>query len=169
MYFTQNCEQDHIGFVLLILLEWLPIGAIFIVVGPIYLFLLCCLWQQGKQYTPLVEVTRKTIYQQMLADVNYIKWFPLPLFIMNLLLIIARLIIGYLRHSDVTLWSLTFIVYGLQGGIITLVITLDPNTRKKLNWNSFKAAWYQNILRRSATEIYPIIRAEHGDSIQRAP
>ena len=96
VYLTQDCEHDHIGFLLLILLEWLPIGATFVSVGPMYLFLLYCLWQQG---TPLVEVARIS------ADISYIKWFPLPLFIINLLLVIAKLIIGYLhvQHSDVTL------------------------------------------------------------------
>ena len=105
VYLTQDCEHDHIGFLLFILLEWLPIGATFVIIGPMYLLLLYCLWQQGKQYTPLVEVARKTIYQQMLVDISYIKWFPLPLFIINLLLVIAKLIIGHLhvQHSDVTL------------------------------------------------------------------
>ena len=166
-YLTSNCEKDHIGLILLVILKWIPLGATLIITGPIYLYILYRIRRQGQQYTPLVEVARNTIYQQMLADFRYFKWFPLPFCIINTVLVIARLIIGYLKYSYITLWSLTFIAFGLEGGIVALCVTLNPNVCKRLNWKSFKAAWYQNVVhRRNVPEVYPITKAEYGDSIQ---
>ena len=165
----QTNKYDYTGLVLILVLDWLPLGAAFITIGPIYWFFLYCIWRQGKQYTPLVEVTRNTIYQQTIKDLGYIKWFPLVFFVINLFTITISNLNLITDHYDTTLWTLYFVVLGLQNGAIALIGVIDPKTRKMLNWNSFKGAWRQNILRRNIAETYPIIRAEHGDSVQYPP
>ena len=165
----QTNKYDYTGLVLILVLDWLPLGAAFITMGPIYWFFLYCIWRQGKQYTPLVEVTRNTIYQQTIKDLGYIKWFPLVFFVINLFTITISNLNLITDHYDTTLWTLYFVVLGLQNGAIALIGVIDPKTRKMLNWNSFKGAWRQNILRRNIAETYPIIKAEHGDSVQYPP
>ena len=160
--FERTNKYDHTGFVLILVLDWLPLGAAFITMGPIYWFFLYCIWRQGKQYTPLVEVTRNTIYQQTIKDLGYIKWFPLVFFVIDLLALINKIILPFNNIS----YALSFILIGLQNGTIALIGVLDPKTRRMLNWNSFKGAWRQNILGRNIAETYPIIRAEHGDSVR---
>ena len=159
-YNTIDCTYDYTALVLIILLDWLPLGIAFIVVGPIYWFFLYCVWQQGKQYTPLVEVTRNTVYQQTIKDIGYFKWFPIPLFILNLFTITTTVISIY--YMNTTLWSLSIFIQSLENGVVPL-IGVYPTT---LNWSSFKAAWRQKIMYRNVAETYPIIRAEHGDSVE---
>ena len=161
-----NEQTNKYGFALILLLDWLPLGAAFITMGPIYWFFLYCVWRQSKQYTPLVEVTRNTVYQQTIKDLGYIKWFPLVFFVIDLFTFIISIISLITNHYDTTLWTLCFVLLGLQNGAIALIGVIDPKTRKMLNWNSFKGAWHQNILGRNIAETYPIIRAEHGDSVQ---
>ena len=175
-YITYHSEQtnkyydiDHTGFVLILVLDWLPLGAAFITMGPIYWFFLYCIRQQGKQYTPLVEVTRNTIYRQTIKDLSYAKWFPIVFFIIDMFALTVVIISVLIDYYNITLWTLSFVVLGLHYGAVALILVFDPKTRKMLNWNRFKAAWNNNILGRNIAETYPIIRVEHGDSVPNTP
>ena len=162
---NQTCEYDRTGFVLVLLLDQITGAATLIVGGPIYFFVLYRIRRQGKQYTPLVEVTRNTIYQQTIKELSYIKWLPIFLTIIDLLAWTTRTISNRLNYSNVYLWSLTNIIFGLQSGV-TIMAILNPDTRKMLNWNNFKAAWHRSISCKSEVETYPILKEEYGDSIQ---
>ena len=162
-YKKTNCECDHAGLVLMIVIDWLSLGALLIIVVPFYWFLLYRLWQQGKQYTPLVEVTRNTIYQETIKDLGYFKWLTLLLFVINLFIVIATVISIY--YISITLLSVRAVMSGLQSGMIIVGI-LHPKTRKFLNWSNFKTRWHQKIFHATVVETYPIIKAEHGDSVR---
>ena len=113
-------HHDYTGYALILVLDWLPLGAAFITMGPVYWFSIYCIWRQGKQYTPLVEVTRNTIYQQTIKDLGYVKWFPLVFFVIDLFTIIIS-IISLTDHYYTTLWTLRFVLLGLQNGAIALI------------------------------------------------
>ena len=173
------------GLVLMAVLDWLPLSITYITTGPFYWFLLYRLRRQGKQYTPLVEVTRNTIYQETIKDLGYFKYFPLLFFIIDIPAYILRgtttiinnfniilwssNYVTIINNFNIILWSSNYVILGLQNGAITLIGVLDPKTRNMLNWNSFKEAWHQNILGRNVVETYPITKADYGDSVQDIP
>ena len=157
------------GLVLMAVLDWLPLSITYITTGPFYWFLLYRLRRQGKQYTPLVEVTRNTIYQETIKDLGYFKYFPLLFFIIDIPAYILRGTTTIINNFNIILWSSNYVILGLQNGAITLIGVLDPKTRNMLNWNSFKEAWHQNILGRNVVETYPITKADYGDSVQDIP
>lgn len=164
-YYNLDCNIDTIGLVTLVLLWWLPYCISFIVTGPVYLFILCRINKQTSEYTAIIEVQRNAVHDQETKHIGYFKWFPFFYFVINVLPI-AREMCGLVFDKNyAVVWIITTLVLGLQGGVVTLVATLDPTTRRTLRWNSFKAAWQQNIMGRRQIEVYPFTKGTVTDSI----
>ena len=90
------------------------------------------------QYTPIIEVNRVAIDQQTMKDVSYYKRYPLLYIIVNVIPILSDTI-DYWNPNDhiLALSVIATIIKDLQGVFIAIAITLDPRTRKRLNWKHF--------------------------------
>ena len=165
-YYNEDCEHSYTGLILLATLWWLPYIATIVVMGPMYFALLYRILQQQKRsYLAIMEPNKSTICPEMAREFSYLKWLPLFVFCTCILPIVSA-VIGYsVGQSYVSISTISAIFLGLKGGVLVLLVTLDPNTCKVLNWNSFNAAWHQNILRRSAIKVYPVARVEINESI----
>ena len=150
---------------MLAILWWLPFCFSFIVTGPVYLVILYFITKQATQYTAMIEVNRNMIYDIQAKHIGYFKWFPFIYFVINLFPIAREVCSVGLSYDNAALWIVSTAFLGLQGGIVALVATLDPHTRQTLRWNSFKAAWNQNVMCKKHFENYPLLRPELTESI----
>ena len=166
IYHKEDCRLDLVGLMLIIVLWWVPLISVYVITGPIYLCILCRISRQGRtEYTPLIEVDGNRIHQQTAKDLGYFKWIPLIEVIIHLFSIVP-MVMCYGGQVPTPLLSASSIVIGIQGGTIAILITFDPNTCKVLRWNKFKAAWRQNIMKRSFIEEYPIVRGEFTETVE---
>lgn len=161
-----TCAKDTRGMVMKIILWWVPFNLTAVFGGLAYICILCSISRQRKQYSALIEVDRNIQYEQFVRDVGYFKWFPLILLIINIVPLVADLHNFFSNSQPLgELWAVSAVVKGLQGGVIAVAITLDPNTRKVLNCRSLTGAWYNNVLRKKSVEEYPIIAGRITDSL----
>ena len=165
VYRSEDCRHDPTGLILLAVLYWIPLISAYIIAGPVYMYILYRISRQGRaEYTPLIEVDGNRMHQQLAKDLGYLKWYPLVIVIMNLPAIVTD-VMNYIGLVLTPLLSFNSIVTGIQGGTMAMLITFDPNTRKVLHWNNFKAAWRQNIMKRNDIDEYTIARGEFSETI----
>ena len=164
-YNTETCQSDPLGIALLILLWWVPYSITFIITGPLYILILYRISREKHKYMGIVDIDRSIVYEQTVKEAGYVKWLPFGIFVFNLIGIVAVAFAYAFHEMDVGLWIVVNVIKGLQGLIIALPLALHPTTRRILNWNSFVAAWRQNILCRDTVQEYMITRAEHSDSV----
>ena len=162
----KTCKENITGMATEIGLWWVPFNVTVVVGGVAYVWILCHISRQKKQYSALVEVDRNIMYNQFIKEIGYFKWLPLIIFIINVIPLAAQI------HNFISknqpwgpLWAIAAVIKGLQGGVTAIVITLDPNTRRVLNCRSFVGAWYSNVLCKKSAEEYPIIAGKLTDSV----
>ena len=162
-----TCDKNIAGMVLIALLSWLPLILTIIVTGPLYYIILSQVLHQAAQtvYTPLVEVNRRQVYRQTLKDLKHFKLIPVLIFILNIFPI-GMMAVSYFKPvSESYLWSAVTVARAIQGMATPLLLVLDPETRRRLHWNNFRAAWRQKFLQKYAIEDYPTPTGELCESV----
>ena len=119
-------------------LWWIPLYLTSFFGGLAYIIILYRMHRAKNQYTPIIEVNRVAIDQQTMKDVSYYKRYPLLYIIVNVIPILSDTI-DYWNPNDhiLALSVIATIIKDLQGVFIAIAITLDPRTRKRLNWKHF--------------------------------
>ena len=155
---TVDCTRDTYGLVLKITIWWVPLYLTVIGGTIAYVTSLCILHRSKKKYTPMIESNRDIIHQRTMDDVSYFKWYPLLIIVINLIPIINTTV-NFVRPQQpiISLWVITVIIKGLQGGFLAIAFTLDPKTRKRLRWRYFRAACLENVACREVSEEYPFV------------
>ena len=155
---TEDCTRDNYGLVLKATIWWAPLY-LTVIGGTIgYITSLCILHRSRKKYMPLIESNRDIIYQRIMEEVSYFKWYPLLIIVVNLIPIVNTTI-NFVEPQQpiISLWVITVIIKGLQGGFLAIAFALDPKTRKRLKWKYFQAACLENVACREASEEYPFV------------
>ena len=163
-----NCGNDKYipGVVLAILLWWTPLYFTILSSACIYTMILCKLSFDKKKYTAMLELNRNEVYKKTLDDVMYLRYYPIIYLTINLIPFASDIydIIEPLKPVH-WLWIAKTVIRGLQGGFLTLVVTLDPKTRKRLTPKQLRTAFVYNVLMREVVEDYPIITGNISDSL----
>ena len=161
-----TCQRNKTGFILDVILWWVPLYLTFFIGGMVYLIIICQLNVSKRRYTAMLELDKEVIYKRTMNDIGYFKWYPLLYFLINLIPIAAATA-SYALPTDplLALNIPSTIIVGLQGGFIALAAALDPSTRKRLGWRSFCSAFKENILCRDTAEEYPILEGNFTDSL----
>ena len=163
---TRHCKKDMKNLIVLIVLWWVPLYGTIIFGGLSYVLMFCSIKREKKAYTAMIEVNRKTISERTLEEVGFYKWLPLLYVIIDIVPFATNIYdFVYPRHIIVELWVASAIIRGLQGGLISLVITLDSKTRKRLTWKHMCSAFISNILMKEDIEEYPILQDGVSDSL----
>ena len=163
---STTCEQDIKGLIMYLVFWWIPLYLTFIVGGLAYVYILWKLWRSKKRYTAVLELDRELMYQKIVSDINYLKWYPLIYGILNIIPVINSTVYHIKPATlKLPLYLFSIVVRGLQGGFIAIAATLDPKTRKRMKWRHIKAAFIENVLCRDSIEEYPIITSSYTDSL----
>ena len=154
------------GEILRVVLWWVPLYLSILFMVIVYIAIMCKLYFDKKKYTPMLELNRNEVYKNTFDDVMYLRYYPILYMIINIIPIFSHVYTSLHPNKHITLlWIATAIIDGIQGGFLTLVVTLDPKTRKRLTFKQIKAAFMYNILMRDIVEDYPIINSDVSDSL----
>ena len=121
-----------------------------------YTAIIVCTRHNLKRYSAMLDFEKKDAYRATVKELKLFLAIPVCYFAINLIPFVARII------NDIDdsiplfgLWVAAAIVQGLQGVFITLLVALDPETRKRAaKWKSIRSAYKHNILQKSDTVNY---------------
>ena len=160
---TSQCTK---GAVLQIILWWIPLYLTIMGVIIIYIIITCKLSFDKKKYTAMLELNRNEVYKKTYDDVMYLKYYPIIYLVGNLIPVISDSIdIWHPEKPVYWLWIAATVIRGLQAGFLTLIVTLDPKTRKRLTPKQLRTAFMYNVLMREVVEDYPVITGNISDSL----
>ena len=167
--YNKSCEKFTAGIVMETLLWWVPLYAtlIFAVFG--YATITLKLLYDRKRYTAMIELDRNEMYKNTYDDILYLKYIPVLYMLINMLPIVSSIYdVFNPDNPSHHLWLVVAFIKGIQGGVIIILLVLDPKTRKRLTYKQLKAAFLYNVLRKEPAEEYPIITSSISDSLHQS-
>ena len=161
---NDTCEHFVFGQILQLLLWYLPLYILIFVLLVFYVLVVAKVHRIRKRWTgkydPVTEHQHKEVMKELVSLLAY----PLIYFLINIPPLINRIHGAVQPHNpQPVLWFLSSIFFSLQGGIIALAFSLDPQTRRRLTVSHFRAAmsgWWG----KEKIEEYPINRVTLTES-----
>lgn len=137
-----TCELFRFGQVLQLVLWYIPLYILMFLLIILYAVVLIKLRSMKKKWTGDFDPRTMKKRKQMAREAIPLIIYPLIFFVLNIPPFINR-IHGAANPNDPepALWFISAIMFPLQGGAIALGFSLDPETRKRLNVNNFRAAF----------------------------
>lgn len=152
----RDCSVHMYGLVLQYVLWFVPSYFVSLIGGLIYIISLVAL--RRKEYTAMLEPERLQLQKAAISEIQHYKWYPLMFLIINTIPLLTRIISDANPSINIfPLWLVSAAVQGLQGGFVTVLFSIDSDTRKRLKWSHFKNGFKYNIMNFEDTVEYPAI------------
>lgn len=163
---NKNCTSFQDGLILEAVIWWVPLYGSLIFAVLFYPILFFANKRNKLNYTAIIEVNKNATSEKTLKEIGYIKWLPLLIIILNLFNI-ATYIYNFLRPTQTipTLWIISAVINGLQGGVIAAYISLDPNTVKRITVQEISSAIRNSVVNNHEVTDYPAVH-ERADSLE---
>ena len=156
-----SCQQETVATVLYFLLCRAPSVAVLIVSALGYIAMHVCFRRKKAIYKALTGTDRMLLHESM-ENMTYLRYLPPFFVVVNLLPIVADVIYNFnLNRTQKELFALKLmeaIIQAMQGGLLSIFLTLDPRTRQRLTWHQIKHACSQTMCNNTETFLeYPIV------------
>ena len=152
-----TCNDFILGRWLQFILWFIPLYIILVILIGLYVTILISLNRANRQWANEPSSMKSKTFRK-LAKNNLIPLiaYPLIYFLLNIPAFMNR-VQNYVHPNDpeLALWYLSALISPLQGGVIAIAYTLDPGTRKRLNWIEIKAAM-KRWVQKERYEEYPL-------------
>ena len=165
---TPNCTRFNFGIYLRFSLYYIPLYILLFVIFLLLLATCCIIRKRRKEWNIQSELPMIDIGQILVKEIRSLFAYPVIFIITNIAPLIERIYGIFSTGGDAyfVLSLLSSISFGIQGSIIMLAFTLDPETIKKLRWIEIKAAisrWRGK--EEGAISEYLVNQPERGDSL----
>ena len=139
---SETCQKLEFGWVLQLVLWYIPLYVIMFILIILYVIVLVKLHRTKRRWTGTFEPRRKKTQELMAQEMLPLIAYPLVFFLLNITPFINR-IHGAAdpQNPNIVLWFISAALFPLQGGVIAIAFCLDPETRKRLNLANFKSAF----------------------------
>ena len=147
-YTSNSCSEFTFGIILRFALFYLPY---FIVLPILFLLLvisLCKVYQERYNYEARIDPIAPQRRTALRSEIKSLLWYPSFLLVLTIVPLVTRIYdAANPDHAVFILWIFDSFFTGIKGTVIALIFTIDPETRKRLNWVNFKSAC-KNICQR---------------------
>ena len=155
-----DCTDDPFGYWLSIALYFIPVNVIMVTVLILLIVAFVFAKRQQRVWQGKYSHEDKQLQKQAELEIRPLIAYPLIFIITNLfslLIFIFSLInTGNLNTAAYVVSVITTIVFRFQGILITLVFTLDPETRHTLKWHNIRVALRQCFRKSEEPKEYPV-------------
>ena len=159
----EHCDKYEFGRILQLALLYVPLYIIIFLLIVIYLIVLIKLHLAKKQWTGKFDLQTERVRQQVVQEILPLMAYPVIFFVFNIPPFISR-IYNQVAPRPV-FWFLAAIIYPLQSGVIAIVFSLDPETRRRLTLANFRAAFSELCTKYNIVE-YPIQNISNDESLK---
>ena len=167
VYDLDECHVFHTGSIYAFVLFYLPVFIIMIVLIILLVVSFVFIHRRRKLWVGTYNHDAK-LDKAMEQEIRPLIYYPLIFIVTNVVNFVAYLYTTYDKDSDAhfAITTISTITYRLQGILITLVFTLDKQTRKKLNKAEIQAGLLRICSRKSSKKVsaYPARKPERSES-----
>ena len=162
-----TCESFAFGQWLIFVLWFVPLYVILIILVVLYVIILLSLHRESLRWSGNAASTEeaKELEKKIKRDLLPLMAYPLIYFLLSIPPFINR--VQGLAAPDrpvLALWYLSALSFPLQGGLMALAYSLDPDTRRKLNCREMQIALQQYTSSGDETQVeeYPVEYVRDG-------
>ena len=154
-----DCSPFQLGVILQFILFHIPA---YILLGLVVILLsiaLCFIRRQKNKFTGQYDPHAKNLKKKMETEIQPLLYYPFIFIVANIVPLFFTIYSAVEPEDTASIFYIGIVatvVYRLQGILITLAFTLDPETRKKLNRTELKAALKRFCYRDKNTPEYPL-------------
>ena len=161
-----SCDEELVATVLYFSLSRAPSVASLVIGGLGYIAIHVCFIRKKASYMALTGTDRNPLHESI-ENITYLCYVPPFFACINLLPMAADIIYNLNTHrQDLFALKLTeSIIQAMQGGLLSIFLTLDPRTRKRLTWHQIKVACCETVCKTDSFLEYPILEG-FTDSLQ---
>ena len=148
--------------------------------GPLFVF--CCLilvtyiaivylLRRQRRRISIYNPEKIQLLRNMRNEIYSIFWYPIVFMIINVFPLTNRIVSSITGEPIFVLWVLHALISPLQGGFMSVVYALDPETRRSLTWSSIRGACIDFCHCQSDHEVsdyHAVIGTERGDINERS-
>lgn len=151
-----TCQKFEFGQVLQLVLWYIPLYVVMFVLIVLYVIVLVKLHRTKRMWTGNIDPYAKKIQEQISKEILPLLAYPLVFILLSIPPFINRIhSAADPQNPEPVLWVISAALFPLQGGVIAIAFSLDPETRKRLTLANFKAA-FSNFRRTKAVQEYNI-------------
>ena len=154
-----ECTAYVLGVVLRLVLWYGPLYPILLLTLIFYIIILVSVRQQTKKYEGKFDPINRKRQQLLRTEVYPLLVYPVLFLFFNIFALINRLYETIAEESNIGLFWLQALLDPLRGGVIALIYTLDPETRRRLHWRNLKGELLNRFSRDEVME-YPMSKAK---------
>ena len=147
-----NCTAWEIGVIFQFSLWWGPLFAILLGLMVVYFGIVFQLQWEKKRWRGKYDHDEQMIRKNIRKEIRSIFWFPIIFIIFNVFPLANRIQNAVDQTPILALWIMHAVVSPLQGGFIALAYSLDPETRKRLNWADICAS-FRNFMKQDQGKV----------------
>ena len=166
---NEDCETDYInGIIFRAALFFIPCYTIVAFMIISLVITIISINRSKKNYNGKFDPQAIALKKQMEEEIRPILYYPIIFILTTVVSVVITIYNATNRENSevgfIIIAILLLTVFRLQGVFITLVFTLDPETRKKLNGREIKAA-FRNFLEKQDNSDYPAEYNARSDSV----
>ena len=136
-WIVNECESIY-GLVYRYVLWYVPFYSIIIGIIIIYLIVYLSIRNQKRKYQGNFNPNRDKETQQMMKEIIPLIYYPIIFLFLQIPSTMNRIAELFTEKQQLPLWFLHGFFSPLQGGLICIVYALDPETRDRLRYSSWK-------------------------------
>lgn len=149
-----TCQKSEFGQVLQLVLWYIPLYVVMFIMIVLYAIVLVKLHRTKRNWTGTLDPQGKKMQEQMTKEMLPLIAYPLVFFLLAIPPFINRIHgAAAPQNPEPVLWFISAALFPLQGGVIAVAFSLDPETRKRLKPANFKAA-FKNFFKNKEVEEY---------------
>ena len=147
-----NCTTWETGVILQFSLWWGPLFVILVSLVVIYFGIVIRLQWEKMRWWGKYDHDEQIIRKNIRKEIRSIFWFPIIFIIFNAFPLANRIQNAVSQDPVLALWIMHAVISPLQGGFIALAYSLDPETRKRLNWADIRAS-FRNLMKQDQGKV----------------
>ena len=140
-HLNEDCSVFKFGEILRFSLLYIPYFIIIPMLFILLLVTLCIIHFRRHDYYAQIDLQATTRRSAMHKEVRSLLWYPVLILLINLLPVATRLYeVAKPDDQPFVLWIFNSFLTPLEGTVIAVVFTLDPETRRRLTYRQLKTA-----------------------------
>ena len=157
-----TCEKFEFGQVLQVVLWYIPLYTIMFGLLVAYIATVVKLHRTKRKWTGEYDPQANKIRDLTARELTRLIAYPLIYFLLNIPILVNHIHrLEDNNNPEPILWFISAAIFPLEGGIIAIAFSLDPETRKRLNAANFTAAFREFCANKEVDE-YPIEDGEES-------
>lgn len=140
-YTNDDCSRFIFGMAMQFVIWYIPLYFLMAILTVLIVIVLVTLHRRKSRWTGAFNPIASGAQERMQKEAQPLIAYPIIFIVLNLILLINRIYnVANPGRPNVVLWFISAFSYPLQGAIITMAYTLDPETRKKVRITELRAA-----------------------------